>query len=107
MHRCSVARFRVVKITGGFAADHQDAQPFRRKGSNLSSMTLERSSADTLPPITPPVGVLVIVEQISRDETEHIPGFFTVMPASVPSSRARSFTLGKKILRSALRWAVS
>ena len=25
MHRCSVVRFRVVKITGGFAADHQAA----------------------------------------------------------------------------------
>jgi hypothetical protein len=70
-------------------------------------MTLERSSADALPPITPPVGVLVIVEQISRGESEHIEGFFTVITASVSFKSRAQFHVGKKILRSALRWAVS
>jgi len=53
-------------------------------------MRLERSSADALPPITPPVGVLVIVEQISHGESEHIEGFFTVIIASVSFKSRRA-----------------
>ena len=59
-------------------------------------MTLERSSADALPPITPPVGVLVIVEQISRGETEHIAGFFTVITASVSFKSRRAVSRWEK-----------
>ena len=49
----------------------------------------------------------MIVEQISRGESEHIEGFFTVITASVSFKSRAQFHVGKKILRSALRWAVS